>query len=126
MDQEIVKPDYTSISNVIQEAEEKKLMLPEFQRPFVWTIEQSKDLFDSLIRGIFIGTFVMAKPQFDLTCRPIDNRPRAGRGSRAKVDHRFFKAIEFEATKTYVVLDGQQRITSLFRVLKKTSKALNK
>ncbi len=118
MNQESVKPDYTSISTVITEAQDKKLMLPEFQRPFVWTIEQSKDLFDSLTRGIFIGTFVLAKPQFDLSCRAIDTRPRAGKGSRAKVDHVYYQINDFEAQKTYVVLDGQQRITSLYRVLK--------
>lgn len=122
MNQESVKPDYTSIANVIQESEDKKLMLPEFQRPFVWTIEQSKDLFDSLTRGIFIGTFVMAKPQFDLTCRAFDTRPRAGKGSRAKLDDKFFRATDFESEKTYVVLDGQQRITSLYRVLKGSDK----
>lgn len=118
MNQESVKPDYTSIFSVVQEAKDKKLLLPEFQRPFVWSIEQSKDLFDSLMRGIFIGTFVMAKPQFDLSCRAIDIRPRAGKGSRAKIDHYFYKAMEFDSGKTYVVLDGQQRITSLYRVLK--------
>lgn len=122
MNSESVKPDYTSISKLIEEAHEQKLMLPEFQRPFVWNIEQSKDLFDSLIRGIFIGTFVLAKPQFGLSCRPIDTRPRAGKGSRAKVDPKFFKEDEFEALKTYVVLDGQQRISSLYRVLKGNDK----
>jgi hypothetical protein len=122
MNEEVVKPEYTSIANVIKEAEEKKLLLPEFQRPFVWTVEQSKDLFDSLVRGIFIGTFVLAKPQFDLTCRPIDIRPRAGKGSRAKIDNHFFKSNQFEFLKTYVVLDGQQRITSLYRVLKGNDK----
>jgi hypothetical protein len=118
MYQETVKPDYTSIESIIIDTENKKLMLPEFQRPFVWTLEQSKDLFDSLIRGIFIGTFVIAKPQFDLYCRAIDVRPRSGKGSRAKIDHQFYKANEFESQKTLVVLDGQQRITSLSRVLK--------
>ena len=99
MNQESVKPDYTSIANVVQEAKDKKLMLPEFQRPFVWSIEQSKDLFDSLTRGIFIGTFVMAKPQFDLSCRAIDTRPRAGKGSRAKIDHNFYKSKTLKLKK---------------------------
>ena len=122
MEQENVKPDYTSIANLVQDATEKKLMLPEFQRPFVWSIEQSKDLFDSLIRGIFIGTFVMAKPQFDLSCRAIDTRPRAGKGSRAKLDDHFYNSNDFERQKIHVVLDGQQRITSLYRVLKGNDK----
>lgn len=116
--EETVKPDYTSISSLLLQAEEQKLLLPEFQRPFVWSVEQSKDLFDSIIRGIFIGTFVMSKPQFDLTCRAIDTRPRSGKGSRAKLHDVLYKSNQFEYSKIEVVLDGQQRITSLYRVLK--------
>jgi hypothetical protein len=115
--EESVKPDYTSISSIIEQAKTGQLLLPEFQRPFVWSIEQSKDLFDSLLRGIFIGTFVMSKPQFDLTCRKIDTRPRSGKGSRAKFDDYLYKANQFDGSKIEVVLDGQQRITSLYRVL---------
>lgn len=113
-----IKPDYTSIANVIREINDKKLLLPEFQRKFIWNIEQCNDLFDSIVRGIFIGAFVLAKPQFDLSCREIETRPRTGNGSRAKVDSKFFKTHDFEAQKVFVVLDGQQRITSLYRVLK--------
>jgi len=116
--EETVKPDYTSISSLLVQAEDEKLLLPEFQRPFVWSVEQSKDLFDSIIRGIFIGTFVMSKPQFDLTCRAIDTRPRSGKGSRAKLNDVLYQSNEFEYSKIDVVLDGQQRITSLYRVLK--------
>ena len=61
---------------------------------------------------------MLAKPQFDLSCRAIDTKPIAGKGSRAKIDHVYYQIIDFEAQKTYVVLDGQQRITSLYRVLK--------
>ncbi|OGU37811.1 MAG: hypothetical protein A2X61_01655 [Ignavibacteria bacterium GWB2_35_12] len=122
MNVESVKPDYTSISNILQEVSDKRMMLPEFQRPFVWSIEQSKDLFDSLMRGIFIGTFVLAKPQFDLSCREIDIRPRSGKGSRAKVNHNYYKTNDFETAKTYVILDGQQRITAIYRVLKGNDK----
>ena len=116
--EEKVKPDYTSIANILELAGDGKILLPEFQRPFVWSVEQSKDLFDSIIRGIFIGTFVMSKPQFDLTCRKIDVRPRSGKGSRTKIGDHFFSHKDFDSSRIEVVLDGQQRITSIYRVLK--------
>ncbi len=118
MQYEQVKPEHNSIGNVIREIDDTKLLLPEFQRRFVWDIEQSKDLFDSIVRGIFIGAFMLAKPQFDLSCREIDTRPRAGKGSKSKIDSNYFTERLFEAKKIYVVLDGQQRLTSIYRVLK--------
>lgn len=118
MQSETIKPEHTSIAHLIREVNEKKLLLPEFQRPFIWSIEQTKDLLDSLTRGIFIGAFMLAKPQFDLSCREIETRPRSGKGSRAKLESLFYRKIEFEGSRILVVLDGQQRITSICRVLK--------
>lgn len=73
-----------SIRMLIDKLNNSKLYLPEFQRNFTWNIERSVDLFDSIIRGIFIGALIESKPKFNLTCRAIDDRPRKGRGSRAK------------------------------------------
>src|SRR5438270_14089967 len=59
------------------------IMLPEFQRDFRCELEQTYDLFDSLIRDIFIGTLIYGKPSFGMTLREIDQRPRKGKGSNA-------------------------------------------
>ncbi len=77
MENENIKPDHSSLVKIIKDVDDKKLVLPEFQRPFVWSLEQSKDLFDSLVRGIFIGAFMLAKPKFGLSCREIDKRPKS-------------------------------------------------
>ncbi len=96
-------------------------MLPEFQRDFRWELEQTYDLIDSLIREIFIGTLIYGKPSFGMTLREIDKRPRKGIGSRISLSTRDYTSdqikIEVQTNNLRVVLDGQQRITSLYRAI---------
>lgn len=106
-----------SIKELLKELENKKILLPEFQRNFTWSIEQTVDLFDSISRNIFIGALILSKPKFALTCREIDKRPRKGRGKNAIIDISHFKQREFDDRNIYVLLDGQQRATSMFRAL---------
>ncbi|MQR84846.1 DUF262 domain-containing protein, partial [Bacillus megaterium] len=112
------KSEYASIEGIIKTIESGKLILPEFQRKFTWSLEQSVDLFDSLARGIFIGSLIMARPKFDLTCRAFDTNPRKGKDSRKKIPQYFYRERDFEVKEFNVLLDGQQRITSLYRALK--------
>ena len=109
--------DPNSIKMLMNKLVDKHLYLPEFQRDFTWNIERSVDLFDSIARGIFIGALIESKPKFPLSCREIDHRPRKGRGSRAKLKEFNFKASDFDNNDHYVLLDGQQRVTSLYRAL---------
>lgn len=116
------KKDNTSIFSLVERLDKdvkdrEKLLLPEFQRNFIWKIEQTVDLFDSVLRGIFIGPFIMSNPKFDLTCREIDKRPRTGTGSRKKIQLINFTKKQFEDNKIEVLLDGQQRATSIYRAL---------
>lgn len=98
------------------------LLLPEFQRDFVWELDQTYALFDSLIRKIFVGSIIFGKPSFEMTLRKIDLRPRKGKGSRTKVERlhyteeRIKKASQVDDLK--ILLDGQQRTTSIYRALK--------
>lgn len=107
-----------SIKELLKELEDKKVLLPEFQRNFTWSIEQTVDLFDSISRNIFIGALILSKPKFALTCREIDKRPRKGKGKTAVIPIHNFKPREFDDKNIYVLLDGQQRATSMFRALK--------
>ena len=110
-----------SIIEIIKSVDLGKIMLPEFQRDFRWELEQTYDLFDSLARGIFIGTIIYGKPSFAISCREIDTRPRRGRGSRAKLQIEHFsdqlinKKVQSENFR--LILDGQQRVTSLYRAI---------
>src|SRR4026207_1686205 len=111
-----------SISDLCKEIENGPLVLPEFQRDFVWEEGKTYELFDSLIRDIFIGSIIYGIPSFEITVRELDIRPRKGKGSRARIKTQAFSREEIE-TKVQVsgfrlVLDGQQRITSMYRALK--------
>ncbi len=111
-----------SIFNLIKGIDSRTVMLPEFQRDFRWEMDRTYDLFDSLIREIFIGTVIYGKPSFGMTLREIDARPRKGRGSNAKlVTHAVSNEEMRQRSQTQnlrIVLDGQQRITSVYRAVK--------
>jgi hypothetical protein len=74
-----------------------------------------------LVRDIFVGTLIYGKPSFGMTLREIDKRPRRGLGSRAKIPLISFSTEQIkQQTQTKhlrLVLDGQQRITSLYRAV---------
>ncbi len=81
-----------------------RIKVPMFQRDFVWTKEQTAKLIDSIIKGFPIGTFILWKTREELRAmRNIGNvvLPEAPKGD----------AVSY-------VLDGQQRITSLYAVRK--------
>jgi len=80
------------------------IKIPKFQRDFVWTKDQTARLIDSIIKGYPIGTFIFWQTQDELRhFKEIGNitLPSTPIGSTVKY-----------------VLDGQQRITSLYAVRK--------
>ena len=106
----------------IEQVGQPAVMLPEFQRDFVWEMQQTYDLFDSLIKSIFVGSIIYGKPSFGMTLRYIDKRPRKGKGSREKIERKSFSDEQIKAASAVhnlkIVLDGQQRATSLYRALR--------
>jgi hypothetical protein len=110
-----------SLLDIIHAIEDETLLLPEFQRDFRWEMDQTYDLFDSLIREIFIGTIIYGKPGFGMTLRQIDRRPRKGKGSREPLKMRHYDKDEIvrqsRVQNLRIILDGQQRITSIYRAL---------
>jgi len=81
-----------------------QIKLPMFQRDFVWDKEQTAKLIDSILKGFPIGTFIFWKTRDELrSYKNIGNHklPKTPKGDYA-----------------YYVLDGQQRITSLYAVRK--------
>ena len=87
------------ISTLLGEIEIGSLGLPELQRPFVWDRAQVRDLMDSLYRGYPAGHFLMWQASQDIGAIPI--------GADGK-----------QAAPSNVVVDGQQRLTSLYAVFK--------
>jgi hypothetical protein len=111
-----------SIKDPCDRIQRRDIVLPEFQRDFVWDITQTFELFDSLIRDIFIGSLIYGIPSFAITVREIDTRPRKGLGSRKKLTTTSLSQQEVKDRVKMgdfrLLLDGQQRATSLMRTLK--------
>ena len=110
-----------SIEQLATSIEKSDVALPEFQRDFVWEEAKTYDLFDSIIRDIFIGSLIFGIPSFELTVRELDKRPRKGAGSRKKLEYYTLSKEEInKLVKTgqfRLLLDGQQRATALYRAL---------
>ncbi|GGM40454.1 hypothetical protein GCM10011351_28280 [Paraliobacillus quinghaiensis] len=55
------QPDPQSItfSTLIHDIDKGIIKIPQFQRDFVWSKEQSAKLLDSIIKGYPIGTFIV-------------------------------------------------------------------
>lgn len=100
-----------TIKKVIQEIQSNNYILPAIQREFVWNTKQIEDLFDSLLKGYPIGSFLFWKVKPD----------KIGEFQFYKfMDH--FHEKDFthnEPIKPHTggevtaILDGQQRLTAL-------------
>ncbi|MEO1186138.1 MAG: DUF262 domain-containing protein, partial [Cyanobacteria bacterium J06636_27] len=85
--------------------------LPNIQRPFVWTEEQIERLFDSIMREYPFSTLLVWRTNSEIKCRKfIDHYKQSLKLSD-------FYVSENSQTKL-LVLDGQQRLQSLFIGLK--------
>ncbi len=98
------EPQTKTFSNLLDEIEKGQIKIPQFQRDFVWTIQKSASLIDSIIKGYPIGTFILWRTKDRL--RSVKNIGGIDLPDTAEGEY-----VDF-------VLDGQQRITSLFASLK--------
>jgi hypothetical protein len=87
------------LSKLIEEIDSGEIGLPDIQRPFVWTAAKVRDLFDSMYRGFPVGHVLFWASLRDTSDRRIgiDGKQQAPR---------------------LLIVDGQQRLTSLYAVLK--------
>lgn len=98
------KPDSIDISGIKYQIEQGELKVPQFQRDFVWSVEASAKLLDSIIKGYPIGAFTFWKTKDRL--RSVKNI-----GGLSLPDSPPNDYVNY-------VLDGQQRITSIYACLK--------
>jgi hypothetical protein len=77
----------------------KEMALPDFQRDFVWAPSDIKDLIISIMRGFPAGSILR------IDSRNETFKPREFKGAPSLDGH----------TPRYLVLDGQQRLTSLYQ-----------
>ena len=100
-----------TIEKVIQGIQENKYVLPAIQREFVWDAEQIEKLFDSLMRGYPIGSFLFWKIEPD---HLKDFQFYRFMDHFHERDYRHNEPIELVGSNSVTaVLDGQQRLTAL-------------
>ncbi len=73
------------------------IQLPDLQRPFVWPATKVRDLFDSMYRGYPVGVLMF----WDV----------AAEGETRSI------AVDAKLGATHQIIDGQQRLTSLFAAM---------
>lgn len=90
------------LSHLLSSIEARKLALPDFQRDFVWEPTATLDLLSTLERGFPAGSllFIRCGSENFLEAREVAGAPALG-----------------GATPAELVLDGQQRLTSLYGAL---------
>lgn len=99
MKQTLFKEVSYSLSKLIQDIEMGEIGLPDIQRPFVWTPTKVRDLFDSMYNGFPVGYLLFWANSMAGGTRQI--------GTEAK-----------QKVPRLLIVDGQQRLTSLYAVLK--------
>lgn len=88
-----------SLSKLIEDIDIGEIGLPDIQRPFVWTPAKVRDLFDSMYRGFPVGYLLFWSNSMATGTR------RIGSDGKATIPR-------------LLIVDGQQRLTSLYAVLK--------
>ena len=87
-----------SVSMLVGSIDQGKVALPDIQRPFVWPASKVRDLLDSMYRGFPVGSLLFWSTGVEAGARQI------GLG-------------ESKAAPQHLIVDGQQRLTSLYAVM---------
>lgn len=93
-----------TIDALIQRIRTGRLALPDFQRDFVWNPSRVVELIDSVSRQWPIGSLLLLSGPQPFAIRPVDSGP----------------TVSDENLDIYI-LDGQQRVTSLFHAVSDVS-----
>ena len=95
----------TALSRLLEQIVEGKIQLPDFQRGWVWDDEHIRSLMVSVARSFPIGCIMLLET-----------------GGTARFQIRLVEGVavvpEVNAMAENLILDGQQRLTSLTQVLK--------
>ena len=92
------KVDY-DLSGLLHYIDVGDIGLPDIQRPFVWTNAKVRDLFDSMYRGFPVGYLLF------WANGAVDGARQIGTEGKQKAPN-------------LLIVDGQQRLTSLYSVLR--------
>ena len=96
------KTNPIDLIELLEDSDSGKLQLPDFQRSWVWDEDRIRSLVASISRAFPIGALMTLDSGGEVNFKP---RPVEGASDRA-----------ISATPQSLLLDGQQRMTSLYQV----------
>jgi len=99
----IVKPEVVFIEDLLEEISQGRLRVPRFQRPFIWKPSQMLALYDSIYNGYPIGSLLIWEPY-----RNFESQDKIGP----------IKCPESSISPVSLILDGHQRLATLFGSLR--------
>lgn len=94
----VFNPKNYSLENLINDIDIGNIALPDLQRPFVWETKKSRDLIDSLYKGLPVGLIIIWEILESNSHRNIN--------------------LNAQRIPRFLVIDGQQRLTSLYSIIK--------
>ncbi len=100
------------IKQLIEEIEDSRLFLPALQRKFVWDKPQIELLFDSIMRNFPIGTFLFWNLKSEVANNYVFYEFLREYNQREPYNKR--KVGNFLKPEIVGVLDGQQRLSSMY------------
>lgn len=114
----VLVDDSITIYDALQNIKDGKYVMPAFQRQYVWSMEQIEKLWDSILLDYPIATFLFWHVDDDNVswdtyfCNFLSEVTFDSRKQADSVNYEL-SSIDVKVTDT-AVLDGQQRLTSLF------------
>jgi hypothetical protein len=99
------RPEIISLDVLLNDVDEGRVQIPRFQRPYVWTPEMMRELFESVLSGYPIGSLLFWTP------RVLEVPTNEGIGP-------LVPASKPSNAQVSLVLDGHQRLATLYGVLR--------
>ena len=98
-----IRTNNRTLTSLLQYIKQGSIQVPQFQRGFVWEKDNVKKLFDSINKGYPVGTVYLWKPE--------------DQSESVKESKLGAYTIPNEGHQEYYVLDGYQRLSTLFNCL---------
>ena len=99
----IINPQIRTLTSLIDDIKKGSICVPPFQRDFVWTREQIKELFKSIQQNYPIGSILLWKPD-----QAYDWKPNNVIGKYR---------LDIQSNGSVYILDGYQRLSTIFSCL---------
>ena len=108
------KPNGYNLLHLVENSKSGELLLPDFQRSFIWPLSQVEEILVSIMKDYFMGNFLVLETsgnQNPFSVRLIEGVEEANPEAHARL------VAASGPENIRLLLDGQQRLTSVFYAL---------